>query len=198
MPEVAPITTATRSVRARTFRILVGNRHRVIVLWIGPAVVGNDGGPAGTAGILIVGITAETLVKFVVLAQLFAIESDAQPGLGRHRDCAVVIGHAAAFDDVVGEAMIVRVGGERKIWDNRAEVKHGGELDAELAGGVYGDTQLEGFTNGGGFDAGSDAAPESGVEKDDVDGGVKNVGGELFEVDDDRVGRKGNPHEVAR
>jgi len=40
-------------------------------------------------------------------------------------------------------------------------VEHGGKLDAQFAGGVDGDAELEGFADGGGFDAGADAAPES-------------------------------------
>ena len=40
----------------------------------------------------------------------------------------------------------------------------------------------------GRLDAGPDAAPEGGVEQDDVDRRIEHVGGELLEIDDHRVG----------
>ncbi len=40
----------------------------------------------------------------------------------------------------------------------------------------------------GGLDAGADSAPEGGVEQDHIDGGIQDVGSQLFEVDHHRVG----------
>src|SRR6202050_5463206 len=92
--------------------------------------------------------------------------------------------------------MVVGVGGEGEIGDGGAEVEHGGQLNAKFAGGVDGDAELECLANAGGFDAGADAAPEGGGEQDHVGVGVQDVGGELFKVDDDGVGRGGYPHEL--
>ena len=70
-------------------------------------------------------------------------------------------------------------------------------LNSQLSGRVDGDAELKGFADGSGFDAGADASPESGVEEDDVDGGVEHVGGELLEIYDDGIGGEGDASHFA-
>src|SRR5665647_3396216 len=123
----------------------VRDRDWAIVFGIGPAVVGNDGCPAGAAGVPIVGVAAETLVEFAVLAQFFAIQLDAEAGLIGHTDPAVFVAHEATLNDVVRQVMVVGIGGEGEVGDDRAEMQHGGQLNAEFAGGVDGDAELEGL-----------------------------------------------------
>src|ERR1039458_4551449 len=76
-PDVPPITTATRFVRSKTLAILVRAFHRATGVRIGPAIVRNQGRPAGTRGILVVGISAQLFVQFAVLAQFVAIQAHA-------------------------------------------------------------------------------------------------------------------------
>src|ERR1035438_1241019 len=147
----------------------VGDGNRAVVFGIGPAVVGNERRPAGTAGIPIVGVAAEALVEFAVLAQFLAVKLDAEAGLIGHADRAVFVAHEAALNDIVPQVMVVGIGGEGEVGDDGAEMEHGGQLNAEFAGGVYGDAELEGLADGGSFHAGADAAPECGVEQNHVD-----------------------------
>src|SRR5581483_10117221 len=58
--------------------------------------------------------------------------------------------------------------------------------------------QLKGLADRRRLDAGTNAAPEGCIEQDDVDSGVQHVGGKLFEVDYDGVGRQGNAYHFAR
>src|ERR1017187_4541670 len=104
---------------------------RAIVFGVGPAVVGNDGGPAGAAGILIVGVAAETLVELGVFAQFFAIELDAEAGLIGDADRAVLVAHEPALNHIVLQVMVVGIGGEGEVRDHGAEMQHGGELNAD-------------------------------------------------------------------
>src|ERR1035441_1821526 len=67
----------------------------------------------------------------------------------------------------------------------------------EFAGGVYGDAELEGLADCGGFHTGADAAPECGVEQNHVDGGIEDIGGELLEVDHHGVGGERYAHHFA-
>src|ERR1035438_3619197 len=73
-------------------------------------------------------------------------------------------------------------------------MEHGGQLNTELAGGVYGDAELEGLADSGGFHTGADAAPECGVEQNHVDGGREDIGGELLEIDHHGVGGERYAH----
>src|ERR1022692_4251422 len=93
--------------------------------------------------------------------------------------------------------VVVGIGGEGEIRDDGAEMEHGGQLNAEFAGGVYGDAELEGLADGGGFHAGADAAPECGVEQNHVDGGREDIGGELLEVDHHGIGGERYAHHFA-
>src|ERR1039458_4480087 len=104
---------------------------RAIVFGVGPAVVGNDGGPAGAAGILIVGVAAETLVELGVFAQFFAIELDAQAGLIGDADRAVLVTYEASWNLIVLQVMVVGIGGEGEVRELGAEMGPGGELNAE-------------------------------------------------------------------
>ena len=76
-----------------------------------------------------------------------------RPGPVGHANRAVLVRHLAALDDVVGQVVIVRVGGEREIRHDGAEVQHRRELNAELAGRVHRDAELEGLAHAGGLDA---------------------------------------------
>src|SRR5258705_3835291 len=89
------------------FRVLVRNASRAMVLGIGPAIVGDDGCPAGAAWILVVGVAAETFVEFAVLAQLFAIQFDAEAGLIGHPDRSVFVAHPASLNHIVRQMMVV-------------------------------------------------------------------------------------------
>ena len=80
------------------------------------------------------------------------------------------------------------IGGEGEVGDDSAEVKHGGELNAEFARGVNGDAELECLADCGSFDAGPDSSPESCVKQDDIHCGIENVCRKLFEVDNNCVG----------
>src|ERR1039457_6120445 len=180
--------------RNETLGASVWNRTRAIVWGICPGVVGTHGCPAGAAGIPIIGVAAETLVEFAVLSQFLAIERDAETGSIRHADGAVFVAHEAALNDVVRQVMVVGVGGEREVGDDGSQVQHGGQLNAEFAGGVDGDTELEGLADGGGFHAGAYAAPECGVEQNHVDRGIEDIGGELFEVDHHGIGGQRHAH----
>src|ERR1041385_6255132 len=155
------------------------NRHWTIVLRIGPAIIRNDRGPTGTAGVLIVGIAAEALIQLTVFAELVTVECYAQPGLIRYGYRPIRIGHEASFDDVVGEVMVMSVGSEGDIGDDGAKVQHGCQLYSELTGRVDGHTELKRLADAGGFHAGAYAAPERSIEKDDIYGAVKHVGREL-------------------
>ena len=50
--------------------------------------------------------------------------------------------------------------------------------------------QLKRFADAGGFDTGPDAAPESRIQQDDINGCVQNVSGQLLKVHDDGVCRQ--------
>ena len=63
-----------------------------------------------------------------------AIERDAEAWGGRHGHRAVAVLSLAACDHVVHEVMVVRVGGEREVRDDRAEMQHRRELNAQLPG----------------------------------------------------------------
>src|SRR5665213_1966117 len=106
IPEVPPMTTATRSVRSKQDGMSVRNFHDPIVLRVGPPLIGQNRRPARTPGVAIIRISAEPLVQFAVFAEFVAIEPHAQAGSIRHADGAVFILHEAAFDNVVGKVVI--------------------------------------------------------------------------------------------
>src|SRR5260370_37140482 len=106
----------------------VRKRDGAIVCGIGPAVVGNDGGPAGTAGILIVWVAAQALVELAVLAEFLAIEFDAEAGLIGHADGAVFVTHEAALNDVAGEVRVVGIGAEGTVGADSAQRQQGRAL----------------------------------------------------------------------
>ena len=83
--------------------------------------------------------------------------------------------------------VVVRVGRERQVRHDGAEVQHRRQLDAELAGRVDRDAKLKRLAHARRLDARADAAPERRVEQDHVDRGVEHVRRELLEVDDDCV-----------
>src|SRR5215210_44131 len=90
--------------------------------------------------------------------------------------------------------MVVGVGREGEVRYDRPQVQHGGQLDPEFSRGMDGYAQLERLTDRGGLHAGSDAAPEGGIEQDDIHGGGEDVDGQLLEVDDYGVGGEGYVH----
>src|ERR1051326_6634915 len=190
---------ARKAVATRSFSaMLIRNFDRPVVVRIGPTIIRDQRGPARPAGILIVRIAPQALVKFAVFAQLFTIEFDAQAGSARHFDRTILVLHQTTLDDVVCEMVIVSVRSEGEVRQDGTEMQHGGQLNSEFAGGVDCNAELKRFANGGSFHAGSNAAPERSVEQNDIDGGVERVGGELLEVDDDGVCGQGNPDHLAR
>lgn len=165
---------------------------------VGPAFVGDQGEPAGAGGILVAGVAAEFAEEFGVAVEFLAVETDAKSGTVRDADGAVFVRERTALDYVIGQVVIVGVGGEAEIREEGAEVEHGGELDAEFSARVDRDAEVERFANTGRFDAGTDTAPKGGVEENDVHRRpagcteAENILGELFEVDDDGVGGERN------
>src|ERR1041385_7305494 len=93
-----------------SFSVIDG--RRAIVAGIGPAVVRHDRRPAGPAGILVVRIAAEAPIELAVLGELIAVELYAESRILGYADRAVFIFHETAFDDIVRQVMIVRVGRE--------------------------------------------------------------------------------------
>ncbi len=109
---------------------------------------------------------------------------------------AVAVGERAAFDDVVGELVVVGVRGKLHRRQGGAEMEHGRELDAQLPGRMDADAQLERLAHARGLQSRPDAAPERRVEQDDVDGMIADVGRQLLEVRHDGVGRDRQVHEL--
>ena len=79
--------------------------------------------------------------------------------------------------EIVGQLVVMGVGGQREVGQDRAKMQHGGKLNTELARGVDGNTQLEGLADARRLHAGPDAAPERRIQKNNVDGGIKNIAG---------------------
>src|SRR6185436_11566296 len=84
--------------------------------------------------------------------------------------------------------MIMSVGRERQIRNDRAEMEHRRELNSELTGRMHSHAELKRFTNGSGFHARANAAPERCIEQHDINSSIQNIRCELFEVYDDGVG----------
>src|SRR5215472_12582848 len=82
------------------------DRYRALVFRIGPTIVGDERRPTRAARVLVVRISAEAPVEFVILGELVAIQAHAEAGRVRHADGAAFILHEAAFDDVVGKVMV--------------------------------------------------------------------------------------------
>src|SRR5580700_6080652 len=67
-------------------------------------------------------------------------------------------------------------------------MQHAGELYTQLPRRVDGDTGLQGFTHRSSLYAGTDTAPEGGIEQYDIDCRIAQVRRQLLEVDHHRVG----------
>src|SRR5579871_6604406 len=87
----------------RSVPISIGYVDSAVVAGVGPAIIGNQRRPAGTGGILVVWVIPQPTVEFVIAAQLFTIEFDAQSRPFRHPDCAILIAHQTSLDDVVDQ-----------------------------------------------------------------------------------------------
>ncbi len=120
--------------------------------------------------------------------ELVAVERDAEAGTVGNRDRAVAISELAADDDVVDQMVVMRVGRVGQVGQHGAEMQHGRELDAELAGGMDGHAELKRLAHPCRLDARANPAPEGGVQQNHIEGWMMNVGGELLEVDDCGVG----------
>src|SRR5215207_684212 len=59
---------------------------------------------------------------------------------------------------------------------------------------MHGDPELKRFAHSGSLHALPDAAPKCRVEEDHIDSSIQNICGELFEIYDDGVCRKGHPY----
>src|SRR6185369_3014626 len=118
---------------------------------------------------LIVPVVAKFAVEIGVFRQLLAIQPNSEPWSVGNTNGALLVLKFSAFDDVVDEMVVVRVGSEREVRNDCSEMKHGSELNAQLTRRVDRDTQLKRVAHAGRFHAGANAAPERCVEKNDVD-----------------------------
>src|ERR1700678_4635743 len=101
----------------------VRHTHGAIVGGGCPAIVGNNGSPTGAPWVLVIRIAAQPAVELAVLAQLFAVELDAEAGSAGYANRALFVRHAAAFDNVVHQMVIMRVGCEREVGYHGAQVQ---------------------------------------------------------------------------
>src|SRR5271166_3091545 len=178
--------------------MLLLKRDRALFLWVRPAIVRDNGGPAGPPRVLIIWVAAEPLVKLAVFAHLFAIQLHSQAAPARYADRPALIFHQATFNDVVRQVVVMCIRCEGQVWQHGAEMQHGRELNSQFAGGVHGDAKLEGFANTRRLYARPDAAPEGGVQQYHVNGGIQIVGGELFKIDDHGISRQRDSDHLAR
>ena len=79
----------------------------------------------------------------------------------RDADRAVLVLQLSALDDVVGQVVVVRVGGEGQVRHHRAQMQHRRELNAELAGGVHRHAQLKRFADACGLHARRECRPRT-------------------------------------
>src|SRR6185437_11030118 len=80
--------------------------HGPVVLRVGPAVVGNNRSPIRPPWVPVIWIITQALVQFTVLAQLVAVQLDAETWLRWNGDSAVLVAHRAALDDVISQVVI--------------------------------------------------------------------------------------------
>jgi hypothetical protein len=102
-------------------------------------------------------------------------------GAGGHGGPAVHITHFAAGYDVVDEAAMARVRGEREVRRHGAQMRHRCELNIEFARRMDGDAEAERLAEVRRPHAGAHAAPERRVEHDDLNRPVDDIGGELLD-----------------
>ena len=62
---------------------------------------------------------------------------------------------------------------------------------------MHGHAQPKRFADAGSLDTGPDAAPEGGIEQNDVHGGSQRIGGKLFEVHYHGIGGQRHAHHLA-
>src|SRR6185437_9102886 len=94
--------------------------------------------------------------------------------------------------DVVGKVMIVRISSKRQIGNDRAEVQHCCQLNAQLAGRVNSNTELKRITYTCGLYAWTDASPKRCIKENHVNSSVQNVRCKLFETNHHSISGKGN------
>jgi len=63
---------------------------------------------------------------------------------------------------------------------------------------MHGNAQLKSFADSRRFHTRPNASPECRVEKNHIDCGIQHVSGELFKIDDNRVGRKRHANHLPR
>src|SRR5688572_10492570 len=134
------------------------HKRLAFVVRIRPPVVRNQRCPPWPRRILIVGIRAEFAIQIFVLGQLLPIEPHAQTRTIWHSNRALLVLELPAFNEVIFEMVIVRIGRKPKIRYDSAEVKHRRQLHAELARRVDGDAELECVAYTSSLHAGPDAA----------------------------------------
>jgi len=100
---------------------------------VGPAFVGNHGVPIWTAGIAIVRVAAQFLIKLSVLADLFAVQFHTEAGSSGDRDRPVFVLHQSTLNDIIGQMVVVGIGGVGEIGYDRPQMEHGCQLDTEFA-----------------------------------------------------------------
>ena len=90
----------------------------------------------------------------------------------------------------------MRVRREAEIGQRGAQMQHRGKLDTELAGGMHRRAILECLEHRPRLVRLAEAAPERRVKQDHIDQIVADRLGELLEIDDHGVSRRGNAHEL--
>src|SRR5699024_8973 len=161
--------------------VLIGQRlGKAVIGVVGEVGVRQEREPGGPGRVAVVGVGAQSLVELGVLGDLVPVQAHPQPGFGGYGHAPLAVGALAALDDVVGEVVVVRVGGEDQVGQYGTQVQHRGQLDTELTGGVHGDAKTEGVADIARFDAAADAAPEGGVQQDHVHRRVEHVAGQLL------------------
>jgi len=77
--------------------------------------------------------------ELVVFRELLAVQRNSKARAPRHGQAARFVSHLPARDHIVFEVVIVRIGGEGQVWNDRAQMQHGRELNPELSRGMNGD-----------------------------------------------------------
>src|SRR5688572_1574167 len=177
-------------------RLVISIRYcdRTSIVWISPAIIGNQRRPTGPSGVLIVRIPTESLVEFRILPNLFSIEFHAETGTCGHTDGSVLIPHQTALNDVVSKVVIMSIRGKREVWQDGSQMQHGRKLNPQFSGGMDSHTELKRFTNRRSLYAASNTAPEGCIEENDVNRSVEHIRRELLKVHDNCVGRERDLH----
>src|SRR6185312_14081540 len=132
-------------------------------------VVGNNRRPIRSPWVPVVWIITQALVQFTVLAQLVAVQLDAETWLRWNGDSAVLVAHRAALDDVISQVVIMGIRGEREVGEDGPQVQHGRQLDAKLPGRMHRNAGLERRADACGAHTGAYSAPKCRIQQHNID-----------------------------